>query len=173
MGILVVLLVATTATATREVIKNFGNIKVSVDQVCSRTRNPGFCMGVLPPGVANHNLETVSRAVINQAMVEAIEIYSQIKDWIPQAAGGQQGHLNYCLRLYGSAINSVKAARDLLGSKQYLGLNRKTVEIANYANGCESSFSSSPRAVSPLTQLNSDFSNLVDVLSAISYLLSH
>ncbi|KAI3957986.1 hypothetical protein MKW98_020628 [Papaver atlanticum] len=172
LSILVVLLAATTATATTEV-KNFEDIKVSGDQVCSRTRSPGFCFGVLPPGITKQSLETVSNDLINKAMVEATDIYNQIKYWIPQAAGAQQGHLNYCLRLYSSAINSIKAARNLLGSKHYFGLNRKTVEIANYANTCESSFSSSPRAVSPLTQQNSDFFNLVDVLSATSYLLSH
>ncbi|MCL7048898.1 hypothetical protein MKW94_020175 [Papaver nudicaule] len=82
-------------------------------------------------------------------------------DLLPKATGAQRSHLQYCRKRYTNAYI------------EYIELNKKTTIIAAVGTDCEDSFRSSPSTLSPLTQTNTDFFNLVDILAVASYLLSH
>ncbi|XP_026381431.1 putative invertase inhibitor [Papaver somniferum] len=106
-------------------------------------------------------------------MTKATQMYNQASSLILKAPDAQKGPLNYCMARYNSAIVDIDAAGNFFRSKNYVKLNKISIRIASDANKCEGSFKYSPSNPSPITQQNRDFYNLVDVLTATSYLLSH
>ncbi|KAI3981321.1 hypothetical protein MKX01_004585 [Papaver californicum] len=172
-------LFAVSTTAARDLQQNGikDDVKISVNQVCSLTKSPSYCSGVLNhmPDVTSEDLYNVANEILDQGSLKSEDILNKLNlKLLPKAtSAAQKAHLQYCKKRYTDAYYGFGVASKMLLSKDYIELNKQATTIATAGNDCEDSFRSSPSAPSPLTQTNSDFFNLVDILAAASYLLSH
>ncbi|KAI3982012.1 hypothetical protein MKX01_018918 [Papaver californicum] len=91
---------------------------------------------------------------------EARDTDNKIIELIPDIPNAQRGHIEY----YKETLTQ------LLEKKDYVGLNREVGILEKYITDCEDSFKPTP---SSLALENSNFFNIIDMISTFSYLLIH
>ncbi|KAI3981643.1 hypothetical protein MKX01_017626 [Papaver californicum] len=172
-GLLVFLFTITASTATRDVKAFDLDAQFDVGKICPLVKNKDYCENLLQsyPSIYGFDVKGVGTVFVYEATYKATDAKNKIMDLFPKAAGAQKIHLKYCQRFYDSfRQKDKKILSQLLGKKDYSGLHREAGILAKYATDCESSFNPAP---SPMKRQNDNFLNLMDMISALSFLLIH
>ncbi|KAI3960461.1 hypothetical protein MKW98_002960 [Papaver atlanticum] len=175
MGLLILLFAITASTATRDVITSDSNDEAHFDahQICPRVKDKDFCDMVMESyvGIFGFDVKEVGTIFLDVSTNAAGFANSKILELIPKAPDAQKARLEHCNQLYTSFPQKDKGIlTQLLEQKDYVGLNREAGILAKHTTDCEDSFKPAP---SPLTRENSNFFNIIDMISVFSCLLIH
>ncbi|KAI3880542.1 hypothetical protein MKX03_008806 [Papaver bracteatum] len=174
-GLLILSVVVTASNAVRDVITSNSNDEAHFDahQICPQVKDKDFCDMVMQGyvGIFGFDVKEVGTIFIDVSTNAEGFANSKILELIPKAPDAQKARLEHCNKLYKSFPQIYKGIlTQLLEQKDYVGLNREAGILAKHATDCEDSFKPAP---SPLTRKNSNFFNIMDMISAFSRLLIH
>ncbi|KAI3833790.1 hypothetical protein MKX03_016822 [Papaver bracteatum] len=175
-GLLILSFVVTASNAVRDVITSNSNDEAHFDahQICPQVKDKDFCDMVMQGyvGIFGFDVKEVGTIFIDVSMHAAGFANNKILELILKApdAQSQKARLDHCNQLYTSFPQKDKGILTQLLQKDYVGLNREAGVLAKHATDCEDSFKPAP---SPLTRQNSNFFNIMDMISVFSRLLIH
>ncbi|KAI3920549.1 hypothetical protein MKW92_007995 [Papaver armeniacum] len=172
-SLLILSFVVTASTATRDVITSNSNDEAHFDahQICPQVKDKDFCVMVMDSYIAIYGFDVkeVGTIFIDVSKNTAGFANDKILELLPKAPDAQKARLEHCNQFYTSFPQKDKGIlTQLLEQKDYVGLNREAGILAKHATDCEDSFKPAP---SPMTRQNSNFFNIMDMISVFSRLL--
>ncbi|GAV76007.1 PMEI domain-containing protein, partial [Cephalotus follicularis] len=153
----------------------YSKISSSVlNNICFRTQNPKFCLGVLTstPNVNTTDLPGLAKISIGIANASASNTKSFISRLIKTTSGPKlKGRYMSCFENYDDAIDDLEQAQQYLSSSDYLGVSVAASGAMDQAGDCNDDFKQPPAAPALLIQRNQVLGNLSDIILVISNVL--
>ncbi|KAK4392465.1 hypothetical protein Sango_2024300 [Sesamum angolense] len=143
-----------------------------LDNICTQTKNPNFCLFVLGP-YSSASLQELAGIVIDTTLASATRTSSRIGSLLPSTSDPNLRVVySLCSNYYSAAISALNAATDKLKSGNYGDLNSAASTVSGDAAACQKTFSIAPSQPIPIATDNDDLDLLSNIFVVVSRILS-
>ncbi|KAJ0043079.1 hypothetical protein Pint_19443 [Pistacia integerrima] len=152
------------------------NVKVTkgvINDICSKTQNPSFCLGVLNqiPGASTADLPGLAKITIDLASSNATKTLQLIKSLVPKATNGKlKERYGTCSEHYDNAIGDLNDAQQYLKTGDPMGANLSASASMDEAGDCDDELQGLPTDPSVLKG-NQDLNNICSIILVIANLI--